>query len=176
MIALAVLAALLFRAPGFAIWPAAARAAMTASMAPRLEASPPGPLPLFPPTNWWNTEITSAPVDAGSAAFIGYINTGGVKHLHPDFGGTLADGVSIYGFPYAVVDGSQAQKTVQFEEPEESDGVTHPGEVSYPFYPIPDEAITQPHWVEGGAPGNVDTPGSRTPCSSWIGPTPPLRV
>ena len=25
-----------------------------------------------------------------------------------------------------------------------------------PFYPIPVEAITQPHWVEGGAPGNVD--------------------
>ena len=25
-----------------------------------------------------------------------------------------------------------------------------------PFYPIPPQAITQPHWVEGGAPGNVD--------------------
>ena len=25
-----------------------------------------------------------------------------------------------------------------------------------PFYPIPDEAITQPHWIEGGEPGNVD--------------------
>jgi hypothetical protein len=28
--------------------------------------------------------------------------------------------------------------------------------ISYPFYPIPDEAITEPHWIEGGAPGNVD--------------------
>ena len=25
-----------------------------------------------------------------------------------------------------------------------------------PFYPIPAEAITQPHWVEGGAPASVD--------------------
>ena len=28
--------------------------------------------------------------------------------------------------------------------------------MSVPFYPIPDEAITQPHWIEGGPPGNVD--------------------
>ncbi len=41
-------------------------------------------------------------------------------------------------------------------EPSESDGVDHSTETSYPFYPIPDEAITQAHWVEGGAPGNVD--------------------
>ena len=27
---------------------------------------------------------------------------------------------------------------------------------AFPFYPIPDEAITQPHWIEGGEPGNVD--------------------
>src|SRR5207253_5936036 len=25
-----------------------------------------------------------------------------------------------------------------------------------PFYPIPSQAITEAHWVEGGAPGNVD--------------------
>ncbi len=25
-----------------------------------------------------------------------------------------------------------------------------------PFYPIPDEAISQAHWIEGGDPGNVD--------------------
>jgi hypothetical protein len=34
--------------------------------------------------------------------------------------------------------------------------VNHTTGVSFPFYPIPDEAITQPHWVEGGEPGNVD--------------------
>ncbi len=34
--------------------------------------------------------------------------------------------------------------------------MNHTTGVSFPFYPIPDEAITQPHWVEGGDPGNVD--------------------
>jgi hypothetical protein len=29
-------------------------------------------------------------------------------------------------------------------------------ETSIPFYPIPTQAITTAHWVEGGAPGNVD--------------------
>src|SRR5262245_46123169 len=125
-------------------------------MPPRLEAGLPGPPPLFPPTNWWNTEISAAPVDSGSAAFLAYVNQGGVKHLHPDFGGTLANGVSIYGFPYCVVDGAQAKLTVQFDQPDESDGVTHPGNISYPFYPIPNEAITLAHWVEGGDPGNID--------------------
>ena len=46
---------------------------------------------------------------AGSTAFIGYVNQGGVKHLHPDFGGS-ADGNDIYGFPYVVVDGAQAKR------------------------------------------------------------------
>ena len=151
--------ALISSATALGAWPPHVRSATASSMTPRLEASLPGPLPLFPPTNWWNTEITAAPVDPGSNAFIGYVNTGGVKHLHADFGGTLADGVSIYGFPYAVVDGSQEKKTVQFVEPGESDGVVHPADTSYPFYPIPDEAITQPHWIEGGAPGEVDNTG-----------------
>jgi len=34
--------------------------------------------------------------------------------------------------------------------------VNHTTGASVPFYPIPDEAITQPHWIEGGEPGNVD--------------------
>ena len=51
---------------------------------------------------------------------------------------------------------SQPKKTVNFLYYDESDGVNHPGNNPYPFYPIPDEAITQPHWIEGGDPGNVD--------------------
>jgi hypothetical protein len=31
--------------------------------------------------------------------------------------------------------------------------------VGVPFYPIPVEAITEPHWIEGGEPGNVDLRG-----------------
>ncbi len=153
--ALAAAFAALAAATAGADW-ASGRAAVAALMAPRLEASPPGPLPLFPATNWWNTDISAAPVDPGSAGFIAYVNDGAPQPLPPDFGGTLDDGVSIYGFPYIVVDGAQAKRTVQFDQPEESDGVDHSTETSFPFYPIPDEAITQPHWIEGGSPGNVD--------------------
>jgi hypothetical protein len=45
---------------------------------------------------------------------------------------------------------------VQFQYSDESDGVDHSTNQSFPFYPIPTQAITQAHWVEGGAPGNVD--------------------
>ncbi len=127
-------------------------------MPPRLEAGLPGPT-LFPATNWWSTEITAAPVDPGSAGFIAYINNGSPRPLHPDFGGTLPDGISIYGIPYIVVDASQPKKAVQFDQADESDGVDHSTQTSYPFYPIPDEAITQPHWIEGGDPGNIDDTG-----------------
>ena len=130
-------------------------------LAARLETSLPGPWPLFPPTNWWNTEVANAPLDPGSAGFVNFINQGGVKHLHPDLGGTLGDGVSIYGMPYIVVDGNQPKKAVNFFYYDQSDGVNHPGNNPYPFYPIPDEAITQAHWIEGGDPGNVDLRSSQ---------------
>ena len=117
----------------------------------------PAPLPLFPADNWWNLDISAAPVDAGSASFITYI---GPKTLHPDFGGD-AGGDNIYGFPYVVVDGSQPKKTVQFRYADESDGYDLATGKSYPFYPIPDEAATQPRWIEGGPPGNVNLTGEQ---------------
>ena len=115
----------------------------------------PGPLPLFPRSNWWNTDISQAPIDPASANFISFIGT--TRRLHPDFGGEASPGsVEIYGFPYVVVDGNQAKKAVEFQYSDESDGVNHATDQSIPFYPIPDEAITQAHWIEGGQPGNVD--------------------
>jgi hypothetical protein len=111
------------------------------------------PLPLFPSDNWWNLDISNAPLDSASASFINFI--GPTRGMHPDFGGN-AGGNQIYGFPYIVVDSSMPLKTVQFQYDRESDGVNHATRTSYPFYPIPDEAITQPHWIEGGDPGNVD--------------------
>lgn len=113
----------------------------------------PGPLPLFPSDNWWNIDISNAPVDSHSSAFISFIGT--TRALHPDFGGN-AGGNDIYGFPYAVVDGAVAKRAVQFDYDDESDGVDHTTGVSLPFYPIPDEAATQPHWIEGGPAGTVD--------------------
>jgi len=115
----------------------------------------PGPLPLFPRDNWWNADISTAPVDPASAAFISF--TGLTRQMHPDFGGDATPGgAQIYGFPYAVVDGTLLKRTVQFQYPDESDGVNHVTGASVPFYPIPDEAIAQTHWIESGEPGNVD--------------------
>jgi len=117
----------------------------------------PAPLPLFPSDNWWNVDVSAAPIDPNSGAYVTFVNNGSIRRLHPDFGGEASPGsVSIYGFPYVVVDGTQAKRAVQFDYSDESDGVNHTTNQSYAFYPIPDEAITQPHWIEGGEPGNVD--------------------
>ena len=117
----------------------------------------PGPLPLFPADNWWNLDISTAPIDPDSSGYIAFINNGSARRLHPDFGGDVSPGsVPIYGFPYVVVDSAVPKRAVEFEYADESDGVDHTTGVSYPFYPIPAEAITQPHWIEGGEPGNVD--------------------
>lgn len=111
-------------------------------------------LPLLPPNNWWNVDVSNAPVDPGSASYVNFIGT--TTQVHPDFGGD-AGGGDVYGFPFIQVDGEQAKVLVDFSPgwPEESDGV------GVPFYPIPPEAITQTGWVEGGQPGNVAQGGDR---------------
>jgi hypothetical protein len=120
----------------------------------------PGPLPLFPADNWWNQDISAAPVDARSNEFITFI--GPNDGLHPDFGGLESAGSqNIYGMPYVIVGAGQPKKTVQFDYSDESDGVNHNTGQSFPFYPIPDEAITQPYWIEGGPPGNANVGGDR---------------
>ncbi|MGE0811703.1 MAG: hypothetical protein AB7O28_17630 [Vicinamibacterales bacterium] len=111
--------------------------------------------PLFPADNWWNQDVSQAPVAAESPALIGFINNGGTRRLHPDFGGYAGTGNDIYGFPYVVVAGDQPKRQVQFYYDDESDGV------GVPFYPIPDQAITQPYWIEGGPAGNQSPGGDR---------------
>ena len=110
--------------------------------------------PLFPADNWWNQDVSQAPVAAESAALIAFLNNGGSRRLHPDFGG-IAGPNEIYGIPYVVVAGDQPKRQVLFYYADESDGV------GLPFYPIPDQAITQPYWIEGGAPGNQAPGGDR---------------
>ena len=135
----------------FATGPAMAGAALCPASPPAQGAPVRGAQPLLPADNWWNLDIRNAPVDANSAAYIAFIHNGGTRRLHPDFGGTESPGsVAIYGMPYAVVDATQARSVVDFFYAGESDGV------GQAFYPIPQQAITQPHWVEGGAPANVD--------------------
>lgn len=116
-----------------------------------------GAAPLGPADHWWNLDIRGAPVDANSAQYISFINNGGTRRLHPDFGGEESPGsVAIYGFPYAVVDGAQPKLPVTFQYWDESDGVDLASGAGVPFYPIPTQAVTQPHWVEGGAAASVD--------------------
>ena len=68
----------------------------------------PAPLPLFPPDNWWNVDVSAAPLDPNSAAFITWI--GAAKGLHPDFGGDSSPAPQIYGMPYVVVPGTRAAR------------------------------------------------------------------
>src|SRR5262245_8511575 len=123
----------------------------------------PPPLPLFPTNNWWNVDIRSWPLDANSNAYINFINNGGAcRTLHPDFGGIYPAPPEIIGFPFIVVD-EQPLRAVDFYYADESDGVDHQNnDTPYPFYPIPDQAITQNYWMEGGYPGNrCDIGGDR---------------
>lgn len=118
----------------------------------------PPPMPLFPPTNWWNTDITNAPVDPKSAAFISFI--GPTRGMHPDFGGESGDpDAPIYGMPYIVVAGSQPLVPVTFDYDDESDYAA-PGRP--PGYPIPEQAKTEQRWIEGGlAGGDARADGDR---------------
>jgi hypothetical protein len=105
---------------------------------------------VFPATNWWNTDVSAAPVDSRSAALIDFIsgrtptNRTPVRRLHPDFGPPP------YGFPYIVVAGDQARVPVTFNwYASESDA----GAPGLPGYPVPVEARTQANYIEGGVPG-----------------------
>ena len=104
---------------------------------------------VFPVTNWWNQDVSAAPVDARSPQLIDWIsgrsstNTTAVRRLHPDFGPPP------YGIPYVVVSGTQARVGATFDYADESDyGLT-----GLPGYPIPDEARTTANYIEGGQPG-----------------------
>ncbi|MCK6684792.1 MAG: S-layer homology domain-containing protein [Thermoanaerobaculia bacterium] len=116
----------------------------------------PHPLPLFPSDNWWNTDVSQAPVDPASASFISFIGVN--RSLHPDFGGNAPDDPEIYGMVTIVVPGDTPLEPVAFDYADESD-YGAPGRPS--GYPIPVEAKTQPRWIEGGYPGNSSASGDK---------------
>ncbi|MEO7275934.1 MAG: hypothetical protein ABIX28_10010 [Vicinamibacterales bacterium] len=105
---------------------------------------------IFPPTNWWNQDVTRAPVDARSAALIAWISgrtTAGstaTRRLHPDFGPPP------YGFPYVVVSGDQPRLPLTFVAYGDESDAGAPG---LPGYPIPVEARTTAHYIEGDVIG-----------------------
>ncbi len=116
----------------------------------------PGPLPLFPADNWWNLDVSQAPVDPSSAALVGFVGAG--RGMHPDFGGDSAPFPEIYGMVYLTVAADQPLEPVVFDYADESD----PGAPGRPpGYPIPAEARSQPKWIEGGYPGNAGAGGDK---------------
>src|SRR3954453_5663644 len=79
----------------------------------RVFPQPPGSLspraPSLPTEAAWNQDVSKAPRDPRSSAYIAYINTHDGDHLHPDFGSPRA-----YGFPYAVVGAGERQLPVHY--------------------------------------------------------------
>ena len=117
----------------------------------------PGPLPLFPADNWWNVDVSAAPLDPQGGAFLDFI--GRNDGLHPDFGGDADEPPEIYGMVYLSVPGSQPLVPVTFVEFGDESDAGAPGRPA--GYPIPPQAKTQPRWIEGGYPGNAEPGGDR---------------
>ncbi len=132
-------------------------AALIGASAVVYAAAPPvidGPLvgrQVFPVSNWWNVDVSAAPIDSGSAAFIDFIsgrsasNPTATRRVHPDFG------PSPYGIPYVVVSGDQPLVSPTWTAYGDESDPGAPGRP--PGYPIPDEAKTQPNYIEGAVAG-----------------------
>jgi hypothetical protein len=108
-----------------------------------------GGRPLFPADNWWNEDISSAPVDPQSSSFIDFI--GRTRGMHPDFG------PSPYGIPYVGVGSTTPRVPITFVDYGSESDAGFRGEIGYP---IPDAAKTQPNYIEGAVPGG-GTSGDR---------------
>ena len=94
-----------------------------------------GPLPgLFPTDNWWNVDVSAAPVDANSANFIQFVGPG--TTLHPDFGGNADEFPETYGMIYITVPGTQPLVPVTFVEFGDESDAGAPGRPA--GYPIPE--------------------------------------
>ncbi len=63
----------------------------------------------LPDQSAWNQDVSKAPRDPRSAAYISYIGSQGGDHLHPDFGSPRP-----YGFPFAVVGPGQRRLPVNY--------------------------------------------------------------
>jgi hypothetical protein len=104
---------------------------------------------VFPASNWWNQDISAAPVDPQSQAIINWIsgrttNPSAVRRLHPDFW------PSPYGMPYVVVGGDEARVAVTFVDYGDESDAGAPG---LPGYPIPAAAQSEPNYIEGAVSG-----------------------
>ncbi len=115
----------------------------------------------------WNQDVSKAPRDPRSAAYIAYIDSHGGDHLHPDFGSPRE-----YGFPFEVVGAGQRRLPVHYtaygsesdpgpfpipagarvEGGQHSDGDRHVLTVDsasctlYELYDARYQATPKPHW------------------------------
>jgi hypothetical protein len=111
---------------------------------------------VFPADNWWNLDISAAPVDPRSWEFIEFIsgrtpsNPHATRSMHPDFGPPP------YGIPYVTVDSTQPLVPVYFFVDDDESDIGAPGRD--PGYPIPFAARTTPNFIEGGTPGGGTYP------------------
>ena len=108
----------------------ATRPTSTPPPIPTLQTTGPviGGCPVFPPSNPWNQEVSTAAVDPNSANYIASIDSN--QFLHADFGADPS-----YGIPYVVVPASQPLVPITFNAyGNESD----PGP-----YPVPPSAAIE---------------------------------
>jgi len=106
---------------------------------------------VYPRSNWWNLDISRAPVDPSSAGYVDFIsgrtvsNPTATRRVHADFG------PSPYGIPYVVVSGDQPLVRPAWTAYGAESDEGAPGRP--PGYPIPNEAKTQADYIEGTVPG-----------------------
>jgi hypothetical protein len=136
---------------------AAMSALVSAALPPALTGSLDG-RQVFPPSNWWNLDVSRAPLDPASAAYINFIsgrvggNTTATRRVHPDFG------PAPYGIPYVVVSGDQPLVRPYWTAYGDESDEGAPGRPA--GYPIPPEAKTQAGYIEGAVAGG-GTSGDR---------------
>ncbi|MEQ1857350.1 MAG: hypothetical protein ABL963_12895 [Longimicrobiales bacterium] len=107
--------------------------------------------PIFPADNWWNLDVSGAPLDPRSSALIDWICDRAAPTdpcdamLHPDFGPPP------YGIPYMGVSGDQPLEPVTFVLYGSQSDAGAPGRSA--GYPLPHSARTEAGWIEGGVAG-----------------------
>jgi hypothetical protein len=97
-----------------------------------------------PADNWWNIDVSNAPLDPNGANIIATIKSYDHHYVHPDFGGS-------WGIPYVVVGDETPLMPVTFGNTSESDK-GYPGGAT--GYPIPAAAKTNMAYIE--AMGSLD--------------------
>ena len=98
---------------------------------------------IFPQDNWWNLDISGAPLDSLSDDIITWIGAG--QELHPDFAPPP------YGMPYMSVPGDLPLERVAFVLYGSQSDSGAPGRPA--GYPIPAASRISPNYIEGGVAG-----------------------